>query len=161
MTRPATVRKASQDRWQAALARAIDAGLETWRIGGTGEFLVASKSAPGLAHRTDGRDCTCVAGANGDPVCQHRALYWHAEGMLDLDPEPDPPAPVALPVPDERARRYDLIAFAAERYAATHPVGSAKRAEYRALAEEYRALAEEHREMAARATAPVSPPIAA
>jgi len=29
----------------------------------------------------------------GDPVCLHRAAYWHAQGVLD--PEPEPPASAA------------------------------------------------------------------
>jgi hypothetical protein len=28
----------------------------------------------------------------GDPVCLHRAGYWYAVGVLELDPEPEPPA---------------------------------------------------------------------
>ena len=31
----------------------------------------------------------------GDPVCLHRAAYWYAQGMLELDPEPEPPASAA------------------------------------------------------------------
>jgi hypothetical protein len=32
----------------------------------------------------------------GDPDCVHRAAYWHAQGVLDLDREPEPPAPAAF-----------------------------------------------------------------
>jgi hypothetical protein len=32
----------------------------------------------------------------GDPVCLHRAAYWYAVGVLELDPEPEPPASAAL-----------------------------------------------------------------
>jgi hypothetical protein len=31
----------------------------------------------------------------GDPVCLHRAAYWYAQGVLELDPEPEPPASAA------------------------------------------------------------------
>jgi hypothetical protein len=31
----------------------------------------------------------------GDPVCLHRAPYWYAQGVLELDPEPEPPASAA------------------------------------------------------------------
>ena len=31
----------------------------------------------------------------GDPVCLHRATYWFAQGVLELEPEPEPPAPAA------------------------------------------------------------------
>ena len=34
----------------------------------------------------------------GDPVCLHRAAYWHAVGVLELDPEPETPASAAPPV---------------------------------------------------------------
>lgn len=37
---------------------------------------------------TDSTTCTCRAGAEGDPVCMRRALYWHERAELDLDPEP-------------------------------------------------------------------------
>jgi hypothetical protein len=51
---------------------------------------------PGIAYRTDGVSCDCEAAMlGGDPVCLHRAAYWHARGMLELDPEPEPPASAA------------------------------------------------------------------
>jgi hypothetical protein len=28
----------------------------------------------------------------GDPVCLHRAAYWHAQEVLDFEGEPEPPA---------------------------------------------------------------------
>jgi hypothetical protein len=28
----------------------------------------------------------------GDPVCLHRAAYWYAQGVLELDLKPEPPA---------------------------------------------------------------------
>jgi len=31
----------------------------------------------------------------GDPICLHRAAYWYAQGVLELDPEPEPPASAA------------------------------------------------------------------
>ena len=43
----------------------------------------------------------------GDPVCLHRAAYWYAGGVLELDPEPDPPALGASPVICFRCRGAD------------------------------------------------------
>ena len=31
----------------------------------------------------------------GDPVCLHRAAYWYAVGLLELEPEPEPRASAA------------------------------------------------------------------
>ena len=39
----------------------------------------------------------------GDPVCLHRAAYWYAQGVLELDPEPETPAS-ATPVVYFRCR---------------------------------------------------------
>ena len=51
--------------------------------------VVTSGSDLSICFVTDGRICTCKAGANGDPVCQHRAIYWRERGM----PDPEPPSP--------------------------------------------------------------------
>jgi hypothetical protein len=49
-----------------------------------------------LAYKTDGISCDCEAAMlGGDPVCLHRAAYWYAQGVLELDPEPEPPASAA------------------------------------------------------------------
>jgi hypothetical protein len=87
-------RQASPKRWQRALQRALFAGVEAKQIAGSGEWIVASASRPGIAYRTNGVDCECEAAMlGGDPVCLHRAAYWHAQGVLDLDdPEPPPAA---------------------------------------------------------------------
>jgi hypothetical protein len=31
----------------------------------------------------------------GYPVCLHRAAYWYAQGVFELDPVPEPPASAA------------------------------------------------------------------
>ncbi len=46
----------------------------------------------------------------GDPVCLHRAAYWYAQGVLELDPEPEPPTPAAPNVVPFRPRRFDRAA---------------------------------------------------
>ena len=41
----------------------------------------------------------------GDPVCLHRAAYWYAQGVLELDPEPNrlrPPRSSASTVAGQR-----------------------------------------------------------
>jgi hypothetical protein len=89
-------KQASPERWQRALERALFAGVEAKQLAGSGEWIVSSGSRPGLAYRTDGITCDCEAAMLGsDPVCLHRAAYWYAVGVLELDPEPDPPAPAA------------------------------------------------------------------
>jgi hypothetical protein len=86
-------RQATPERWQRALQRALFAGVEAKQLAGSGEWIVASASRPGIAYKTDGVSCDCEAAMlGGDPVCLHRAAYWHARGVLDLDPEPEPPA---------------------------------------------------------------------
>src|SRR5919199_6648886 len=92
-----TARQGSPERWQRALQRALFAGVEAKQIAGSGESIVSSASRPGVCYRTDGVECECEAAMlGGDPVCLHRAAYWHAQGVLDLDPEPEPPASVAV-----------------------------------------------------------------
>jgi hypothetical protein len=87
-------RQASPERWQRALQRALFAGVAAKQLAGSGAWIVASASRPGVAYETDGIACTCEAAMlGGDPVCLHRAAFWHAQGVLDLDdPEPPPPA---------------------------------------------------------------------
>ena len=89
-------RQASPERWLRALQRALFAGVEAKQLAGSGEWIVCSASRPGIAYRTDGLTCDCEAAMlGGDPVCLHRAAYWYAVGMLELDPEPEPPASAA------------------------------------------------------------------
>jgi hypothetical protein len=89
-------RQVTPARWQIALQRALFAGVEAKQVAGSGEWIVSSATRPGLAYRTDGISCDCEAAQlGGDPVCLHRAAYWHAQCVLELDPEPEPPAPAA------------------------------------------------------------------
>ena len=69
---------------------------------------------PGIADRTDGITCDCEAAMlGGDPVCLHRAAYWFAQGMLELDPEPEPAAPAA-PVVCFRCQGAGVASLAAQ-----------------------------------------------
>src|SRR5829696_4631203 len=91
-----TSRQATPEHWQRALQRAPFAGVEAKQLAGSGEWIVSSASRPGVAYCTDGFSCDCeVAMLGGDPVCLHRAAYWYAQGVLELDPEPEPPASAA------------------------------------------------------------------
>ncbi|MGH2531577.1 MAG: hypothetical protein ACRDJW_04650 [Thermomicrobiales bacterium] len=100
-------RIATPERWQAALKRALADGLQVRQLSGSGQWIATSGTRDGVAYETDGRDCTCEAAMlGGDPVCKHRALYWHRQGMLDLDPEPEPPAPANV-IPFRRPARAD------------------------------------------------------
>src|SRR5687768_13468415 len=95
-------RAATPARWQAALRRALENGVKVYQISGTGESIATSQREPGTAYRTDGASCECAAALlGGDPVCAHRAAYWHRAGVLDLDPEPEPMAPAVDPLADE------------------------------------------------------------
>lgn len=89
-----SVRLATATRWDAALARAIARGIALRYEAMTGMAVVESATDATLCYVTDGRTCTCQAGANGDPVCLHRALYWRDRGLLD----PEPPSPATPPV---------------------------------------------------------------
>src|SRR5688572_19935790 len=89
-------RPATPERWQRALERAQFAGVEAKQLAGSGEWIVSSASRPGVAYRTDGIACDCEAAMlGGDPVCLHRAAYWYAQGVLELNPEPESPASAA------------------------------------------------------------------
>src|SRR5688572_22185911 len=89
-----TRRQATPERWQRALKRAELAGVQVRQLQGSGQWIVTSASDPGAAYETDGTTCTCPAAQlGGEPVCLHRAAFWHSQGMLDFEPEPEPPAP--------------------------------------------------------------------
>ena len=91
-------RTASPARWPAALARAMDSGVQVRQIVGSGAWIASSATDPTVAYElaiTDGvaHGCSCKAGEFGNPVCCHRAAYYHAAGVLDPEPEPVPRAP--------------------------------------------------------------------
>jgi len=100
-----TNRHATPERWQAALQRALDEGIQVRQLVGCGAWLATSGSDTTTAYELEivngtAHGCTCQAGAFGDPVCKHRAAYYHLAGLLDLDPEPPTPAaPVLALVP--------------------------------------------------------------
>jgi len=86
-------RRESLDRWTAALKRAQNNGVHVYRIESTGQFIATPGTTVTTAYATDGVSCECAAAVHGDPVCQHRAAYWAAQGMLTLDET----APATMP----------------------------------------------------------------
>lgn len=89
-------------RWQRALLRAMDEGLDPVQVAGREQtWFVQSGSDLNVGYlvERDGYSCTCPAGAGGDAVCKHRAVVRYVVGHLELDggedrdPEPEPPAP--------------------------------------------------------------------
>lgn len=93
-------RSETPERWQRALQRAIDNGIEVFQAADSGERFVTSASKLDTLHRTDGYSCSCEAALAGDPVCQHRAVVRF---ILGWGPQPSAPAPVLRPAWDERA----------------------------------------------------------
>ncbi len=96
------VRRATPERWQAALKRALDAGVQVRQLAGSGAWVAGSATDPRAAYVVSGQACECRAAAEGDPICLHRAAFWHAQGVLDLEPEPDA-APVVTAIVVEPA----------------------------------------------------------
>ncbi len=96
-TRP--VRRATPERWQAALQRALDEGIQVRQLAGSGAWIATSGSDTAAAYLVSAQGCECQASEYGDPVCKHRAAYWHAVGALDLEPKPAAAPVVAAPTP--------------------------------------------------------------
>jgi hypothetical protein len=73
-------------RWWAALARAIDSGIDALAIGGSDSWAIESGSVAGLVYIVDaaGTSCGCAAALAGDVVCRHRALARFLAGTLAL-----------------------------------------------------------------------------
>lgn len=78
-------RRESIDRWHAAVRRADEKSVKLFQIESTGVYIATSGTRHLVAYRTDGIECECAAAVAGDPVCLHRARYWQAMGMLELD----------------------------------------------------------------------------
>lgn len=105
MTQQRTTRQATPARWQQALTRALANGVEVRQLAGSGAWIATSASDPTAAYELAitgeiAHSCTCRAGEFGDPVCCHRARFYHLVGALDLDPEPSPLAAPAAPCRD-------------------------------------------------------------
>ncbi len=104
-------RAATPARWQKALQRALDGQVQVRQLAGSGAWIATSATDPSTAYEVAitgeiAHGCSCLAGLNGDPVCLHKAMYYHQIGALDLHPEP--PAP--LRYVDEAGRLVELVA---------------------------------------------------
>jgi hypothetical protein len=77
----------NSQRWERALTRAINDGLDVLVCAATGEAFVESASRPGTLYAVSAEGCSCTAGAHGQ-VCKHRAAYLAQIGELAL-PEPE------------------------------------------------------------------------
>jgi hypothetical protein len=96
---PSCRRVATPPRWQGALRRALAEGITLRQLAGSGQWVATSGRDPGVAYETDGVACSCAAAQLGnDPVCKHRAVFWHRQGVLDLEPDPPTPAAPAVAV---------------------------------------------------------------
>ncbi len=94
-------RQATPARWQKALQRALDGQVQVRQLAGSGAWIATSASDGSTAYELEitgeiAHGCSCLAGLNGDPVCCHRAMFYHQLGALDLDPEPEPTAAAPL-----------------------------------------------------------------
>ena len=78
-------RRDTQERWQSALKRADAKNVRLFKIESTGTYIATSGTTTTVAYQTDGVSCECAAAVHGDPVCIHRAKFWQAMGMLELD----------------------------------------------------------------------------
>ncbi|MBA2595485.1 MAG: hypothetical protein H0V00_02555 [Chloroflexia bacterium] len=81
-------RKSTPERWQAALARARNEGVEVRQLVGSGGWIATSGTDRQLAYElavTGGvvHGCACPAALHEDPVCKHRAAYWVSLGVVD------------------------------------------------------------------------------
>lgn len=81
-------------RWQKALRRALDEGVDVRQLATTGVWIATSGTSSSTAYVLTPTDCECRAAAEGDVCCKHRALLRHVLGDLPLEPQPEPPAPV-------------------------------------------------------------------
>src|SRR4051794_28641296 len=70
------------ERWEKALQRALDGGVEIFRIAGTGEMVATSATKLDTVYRVDGHQCECEAALAGDPICTHRAAARFILGWL-------------------------------------------------------------------------------
>ncbi|MBA2276234.1 MAG: hypothetical protein H0W06_00605 [Chloroflexia bacterium] len=86
-------------RWQTALKRPLDEGVEIRQPAGCGMWIATSSSSAGTAHEVTSWACGCPAGQFGDPVCKHGAALLARVGRLALETEPEPPTPAAPAVP--------------------------------------------------------------
>lgn len=94
---PTHERPNSLDRWQAALARAQDEGVDLRQLVGSGAWIATSASDVTAAFMVTEHSCECFAAEFSDPVCKHCAMLRHRLGHL--------PMPERVPRPIRRRRK--------------------------------------------------------
>jgi hypothetical protein len=102
----------SPARWQRALRRALEQGVDVRQLATSGVWVASSGTDATAAYVVTPDDCECRAAAEGDRVCKHRALLRHILGDLPLDPEPPTPAAPAAPARPSCPICFDVGAFA-------------------------------------------------
>jgi len=107
---------ATPARWQAALGRAIAEGVQVRQLAGSGLWLATSGTDAGTAYALAvtgdvAHGCECPAAAHGDPVCKHRAAFYHTVGVLDPEP-PTLAAPTAFPCSECHGTGTERVAAA-------------------------------------------------
>jgi hypothetical protein len=81
---PTHERPNSLERWQAALARAEDEGVDLRQLVGSGAWVATSASDVTAAFMVTEHTCECFAAEFSDPVCKHRAKLRHRLGHLPM-----------------------------------------------------------------------------
>lgn len=89
----------SPARWQKALKRALEQGVDVRQLATSGVWVATSGTDSTAAYVVTESDCECRAAQEGDRVCKHRALLRHVLGLLPLDPDPTPAAPAVAEPP--------------------------------------------------------------
>ena len=98
------------ERWQRAADRALAEGIEVRQVADSGAWVATSGRDSAAAYSVGvtgnvAHGCGCLAGANDDPVCKHRAAWYVAIGALT------PPPPCLWcngcgTIPDDYAEAY-------------------------------------------------------
>jgi hypothetical protein len=84
ITRPDT-----EERWQEALRRAHNEGVQVRQLAGCGMWIATSGSDRMTAYEVTPWGCECHAGQYGDPICKHRAALLEKLGRLSIQPVRD------------------------------------------------------------------------
>jgi hypothetical protein len=80
----------SDERWQQALRRAHEEGVEVRQLAGCGMWIATSGSDRATAYEVTPWGCECHAGQYGDPICKHRASLLERLGRIRLAQPSDP-----------------------------------------------------------------------
>lgn len=86
------VREESPARWQKAVRRAVNEGIEVRQLQGSGLWIATSGSDRAVAYELEitgavAHGCSCLAGLNDDEVCKHRAAWYLLVGALSPESE--------------------------------------------------------------------------